>query len=409
MTVSSETSRIAYNGNGSTTAFPTTFTFNDAADLVVLKVLISDGTETTLVLNSDYTVSGGSGSTGTVTISPAVSSSYRIVIYRDPPLTQAVDHVNNSSLNVESGVEAPLDKLTYIAQRLGSLVERSLRQPDGDASNIGALPASVTRASKYLAFDASGNPVASSAPTSGVVVSSFAATLLDDTTAGAVLTTLGISAFLQTLLDDADAATARTTLGIITPQVTVYTSGSGTYTPPTGARALLVRMAGGGAGGRVGGGTVTTEPGAGGDTTFGALTAGGAAGAGGAGGAASGGNILNVPGERGHDSSASVSGSHNGAGARGGATPFGGAGSGFYTANGGNAEANTGSGGGSGYNPSTGTTGGRQSGSAGGYVEHLYTSPAASYSYAVGAGGAGGTGSSAGGNGADGVIIVIAL
>ncbi|OAP35813.1 hypothetical protein AU381_16640 [Sinorhizobium glycinis] len=41
----------------------------------------------------------------------------------------------------------------------------------------------------------------------------FARTLLDDATAGAALTTLGVSAFAQSVLDDADAATARATLG----------------------------------------------------------------------------------------------------------------------------------------------------------------------------------------------------
>jgi hypothetical protein len=43
--------------------------------------------------------------------------------------------------------------------------------------------------------------------------SAFALTYLDDTTAGATLTTLGFSSFIQTLIDDADAATARATLG----------------------------------------------------------------------------------------------------------------------------------------------------------------------------------------------------
>lgn len=44
-------------------------------------------------------------------------------------------------------------------------------------------------------------------------ISAYAQTILDDANAGAVLTTLGISAFAQTILDDADASAVRTTIG----------------------------------------------------------------------------------------------------------------------------------------------------------------------------------------------------
>lgn len=64
-------------------------------------------------------------------------------------------------------------------------------------------------------FEASGSIATHAALASGVHgISTFAATLLDDTSSGAFMTTLGISAFVQTVLDDANAAAVMSTLGI---------------------------------------------------------------------------------------------------------------------------------------------------------------------------------------------------
>jgi hypothetical protein len=76
------------------------------------------------------------------------------------------------------------------------------------------LPDKSTRASKFLGFDAAGDPISSPGSVDGLTVSAFGQTLIDDTDAAAFMTTLGISTFIQTLLDDADAAAARTTLGL---------------------------------------------------------------------------------------------------------------------------------------------------------------------------------------------------
>jgi hypothetical protein len=214
------------------------------------------------------------------------------------------------------------------------------------------------------------------------------------------------------------------------PQITTYTSGSGTYTVPTGAKYLYLKMVGGGAGGQGSNNNASTSPasGAGGNTTFGSslLTASGGGavgaqqvGAGGAGGSAtinSPATGLAIAGGRGGPTipaSDGVAGVYNAFGGPGGITAFGGAPNGSTYQGAGLAGATNSGGGGSGA-----SVGGNQSyagggGGGGGYVEAYITSSLdATYSYAVGAGGtagAAGTGGSAGGAGGSGVIIITAF
>lgn len=195
------------------------------------------------------------------------------------------------------------------------------------------------------------------------------------------------------------------------PQVTVLTSGSGTYTTPTDARYLSVEMVGGGGGG-AGSGTGAGNGGAGGNTTFGSsfLTcngggAGSASSAGSvAGGAATGGD-LNLTG----GNSTGANGNLQTGGGGGGFTPFGGAPPAGPNQTGTSAAANTGAGGGGGGDGIAANAGG--GGSAGGYLRKIVTSPSATYAYAVGAGGTAGTlgtSGTAGGTGGTGLLIVIA-
>jgi hypothetical protein len=206
------------------------------------------------------------------------------------------------------------------------------------------------------------------------------------------------------------------------PQVTIYTSGSGTYTTPANAKYLYVRMVGGGCGGGGGGGNgsngSTVAPGSGGDTTFGTslLTAGGSVRSITGGGGTPGTITVSSP----ATSVVALSGSQGSAwqynygvatpvvGAPGQNSPFGGAGS----VGGGVALSNTGSGGGGGgVNNTSGRFGG-SGGSSGGYIEAIITSPSSTYSYAVGAAGTGGAAAdgngAAGGAGGSGLIIVTA-
>jgi hypothetical protein len=194
------------------------------------------------------------------------------------------------------------------------------------------------------------------------------------------------------------------------PTRQIFTSGSGTYTTPSGATVIYVRMIGGGGGG-AGSGSSFGAGGDGGDTTFGTLTAGKGSGASaspgssGAGGTGTNGDI-NITGGAGGNG-----GTNNTApllGASGGVGFFGGSGQGGTEAGAGiAAKSNTGGGGGGAGKPQSLQAGG--GGGAGAYVEKLITSPSASYSYAIGAAGtAGSAGTSgfAGGAGGSGLIIV---
>lgn len=136
MTISTITdNRISYTGNGSTTNFSVTFPIFKKADGVthyieVIKYTIATGAEETLVENTGYTVvqSAGDPSTGTVTISPALSSAYKIYIISTLEPKQALDLVNGTAVNVPD-IEKALDRLTMLHQLTEERLSRAVLLP----------------------------------------------------------------------------------------------------------------------------------------------------------------------------------------------------------------------------------------------------------------------------------------
>jgi len=273
----------------------------------------------------------------------------------------------------------------------------------GTATNLTGLPISTgvsglgTGVATFLATPSSANLAAAVTGETGTGALVFGSS--------PTLTTPVISSITNT--GTLTLPTLTGTVGLATRTVQVFTSGSGTYTTPTGCKAIFIRCVGAGGGGA--GGNANYNAGqqgaAGGNTTFSTLTAnGGGAGlanaTAGIGGAASGGDV-NV----------------TGGGAAGACAGTGRAGN-----NGGNSAFGAGAGGGGDGQPATTPSFGGGGGSggavgaavfgggagAGGYVEKLISSPSATYSYAVGAGGAAGanalTGTPSAGGG--GLIIV---
>lgn len=212
------------------------------------------------------------------------------------------------------------------------------------------------------------------------------------------------------------------------PTVQIFTSGSGTYTPPSGPSPLYIQveMVGGGGGGSGSSSIGIADPGPGGDgtdSTFGSfLTAGHGFGSTESGGVTIGGaggtyslstpaiNIGSFNGGSGNSGGTIVTG-ESGTSGGGMATPFGGAGgAGPIQGNGMDAVPNTGSGGGGGGGNNSAS--GQFTGAGGGpssYVKAIIPSPVSSQSYVVGTAGTAGTAGDngfAGGAGGSGIIII---
>ena len=120
MTLSTTAVAVAYIGNGVTTAFAVPFAFfgtGASAELEVIERVIATGAETTKTVTTHYTVTGGSGSTGTVTALSAPSISVEWHIRRKTTKTQATDYVDNDPFPASSH-EAALDRIVAQVQEV---------------------------------------------------------------------------------------------------------------------------------------------------------------------------------------------------------------------------------------------------------------------------------------------------
>jgi hypothetical protein len=158
MTVSSTTTKSSHSGNGVLDTFAYAFKIFADDDLVVIIRTNSTGAEATKTKTTHYTVTGvGSASGGNVVFTSGniPASGETVVIKRSLTLTQATDYVANDPFPADSHEDA-LDRLTMIAQQQQEVFDRAVVLPATDTAST-TIPNSVTRASKYLAFDSSGN------------------------------------------------------------------------------------------------------------------------------------------------------------------------------------------------------------------------------------------------------------
>lgn len=222
MTVATEVNRNDYVGNGAVDTYGYTFRVLDDDDLLV-QIEDTSGTISTLTKTTDYTVTGvGVYAGGNVVLvdndqawldaDGDLLTGYKISVRRRMDLLQPTDLRNRGSFYPETH-ETMFDRLVMYDQQQQDELDRALKFPQTDGTGLTVeLPAASVRASKYMAFDASGNVIASGGGPGAVPVSAFMETMLDDATGLAAWTTLvasaTASATLKHLRDNVVAETA---------------------------------------------------------------------------------------------------------------------------------------------------------------------------------------------------------
>ncbi|WP_426271582.1 hypothetical protein ACN9MB_09150 [Dyella kyungheensis] len=115
-----------YAGNGVTTVFSVPFYWLVDTDLKVTKLTAATGLTSTLVLNSDYTLSGaGNQSGGSLTTAVAPLAGDQIYVERNVDAVQQTAYPSNSPFPASSHEKA-LDRLTMLVQQNGTLLGRAL-------------------------------------------------------------------------------------------------------------------------------------------------------------------------------------------------------------------------------------------------------------------------------------------
>ena len=152
--ISDVTRRVVYSGSAGTGPYSFSFEVLANTDIAVYK------NTTLLTLTTDYTVTINSNGTGSVTLVSAATGSDKITLVGDRSIARATDFVTGGDLFANS-LNDEFDSLVIFSQQIDEKVARAIVAPVTDPTDINMiLPAKATRASKYLAFDADGNPTA---------------------------------------------------------------------------------------------------------------------------------------------------------------------------------------------------------------------------------------------------------
>lgn len=132
-------------------AFAVPFTFWAASDI---RVYVDD-----VRLTSGYTVTGGNGAGGTVTLAAPVTNT-TVSVVRRLKIERTTDFPVAGALKTPA-LNRQLDQHTAILQQLDDADARALTLPENDDALGSPLPPLAQRANRILGFDAAGKPIVS--------------------------------------------------------------------------------------------------------------------------------------------------------------------------------------------------------------------------------------------------------
>jgi hypothetical protein len=172
MTVNSSTITSGpFPGNGTSDTFSYTFRVDDKSQLAVFET--DDlGAQTTLIVDTDYTVNGvGNDAGGTITrLAGNLPTNFSWYIRSDYKLTQLIAFASQGGFFPDVH-ESAIDKLTYLILQLSDTGDdRAFRLSNSIPvdGTFDLAENAAARADKFLGFDSSGNLVSSTASASGV-------------------------------------------------------------------------------------------------------------------------------------------------------------------------------------------------------------------------------------------------
>jgi len=230
--LSANTPRVSYtvNQGASQTSFAVPFVFFTAStDLNVFVDNVARTFDASTSNTTQFTVSGGNGSTGSITTSvTGATGGSTVVITRAVPLSRTTDFPSSGAFEI-SKLNTELDTVTAIQSDFNDSASRAIRLQDSDSAVSMELPLLASRKGTVLGFNAS-TGAAEAGPTITAVQSLSAVTasinLLGTSAVVEDMGLLATSAVIEDmgLLATSSNVTAMGLLGVSSDMSTLGTS-----------------------------------------------------------------------------------------------------------------------------------------------------------------------------------------